>query len=365
MRAIAKKADIIIIVIFATLIVLGMAVLVSASSHLGTIQFGDPHHFIRHQFIFGFIAGIIAFFTAMFVPLKFLKKIAFALLLLNIVGLVLVFTPLGGDFGTANRWLQIGDFQFQPSEILKITFIIYIATWLTSKGKDRKKDFTEGLLPFLIICAIISGLLFAQPATSILVIIMLSALIVYFAGGIKLSFVAIMGLLGIIALGLITFVTPYRAERVLSFLNPDTDIRGTGFHRRQALITIGSGGLTGVGYGRSTLKIDSLPEPAGDSIFAVIAEEFGFLGSIFFISLYFLLIYTGFAGSTNTRTDFGKLALIGFSSIIGLQAFIHIASVAGILPITGIPLPFISFGGTALVTFMAITGLMVNIIRNA
>jgi len=365
MRIIAEKADIIIIAICATLIVLGMAILASASSHLGTIQFGDPHHFIRNQFIFGFGAGIVAFFAAMFIPLKFLKKIAFILLLLNIVGLVLVFTPLGADFGTANRWIQIGDFQFQPSEILKITFIIYIATWLTSKGKDRKKDFTEGLIPFLIICAIISGLLFAQPATSILVIIMLSALIVYFMAGIKLSFVAIMGLLGIIALGIITVVTPYRAERVLSFLNPETDIRGAGFHRNQALVTIGSGGLTGVGYGRSTLKIDSLPEPAGDSIFAVIAEEFGFLGSIFFIILYFLLVYTGFAGSTKTRTDFGRLTLIGFSSIIGLQTFVHIASVAGIIPITGIPLPFISFGGTALITFMVMAGLMVNVVRNA
>ena len=365
MRAIAKKADIIIIAVCATLIVLGMAILASASSHLGTIQFGDPHHFIRHQFIFGFGVGIVAFFAAMFVPIKFLKKIAFVLLLLSIVGLVLVFTPLGGEFGTANRWIQIGDFQFQPSEILKITFIIYVAAWLTSKGKDRKKDFFEGLLPFLIICAIISGLLLAQPATSILVIIMLSALIVYFAGGIKLSFVAIMGLLGIVALGLIIIITPYRVERVASFINPDADIRGAGFHGRQALIAIGSGGLTGVGYGRSTLKIDFLPEPAGDSIFAVIAEEFGFLGSMFFISLYFLLVYAGFAGSTKARTDFGKLVLIGFSSIIGIQTFIHIASVSGIMPITGIPLPFISFGGTALVTFMAMAGLMVNITRNA
>ena len=277
----------------------------------------------------------------------------------------MVFTPLGGDFGTANRWIQIGDFQFQPSEILKITFITYIAAWLTSKGKDRKKDFFEGLLPFLIICAIISGLLLAQPATSILVIIMFSALIVYFAGGIRLSFVAVMGLLGIVALGLVTIITPYRAERVLSFFNPEADIRGAGFHGRQALIAIGSGGLTGVGYGKSTLKIDSLPEPAGDSIFAVIAEEFGFLGSMFFISLYFLLVYTGFAGSRKARTDFGKLMLIGFSSIIGIQTFIHIASVSGIMPITGIPLPFISFGGTALVTFMAMAGLMVNITRNA
>ena len=365
MRAIAKKADIIIIAVCATLIVLGMAILASASSHLGTIQFGDSHHFIRHQFIFGFGVGIVAFFAAMFVPIKFLKKIAFVLLLLSIVGLVLVFTPLGGEFGTANRWIQIGDFQFQPSEILKITFIIYVAAWLTSKGKDRKKDFFEGLLPFLIICAIISGLLLAQPATSILVIIMLSALIVYFAGGIKLSFVAIMGLLGIVALGLIIIITPYRVERVASFINPDADIRGAGFHGRQALIAIGSGGLTGVGYGRSTLKIDFLPEPAGDSIFAVIAEEFGFLGSMFFISLYFLLVYAGFAGSTKARTDFGKLMLIGFSSIIGIQTFIHIASVSGIMPITGIPLPFISFGGTALVTFMAMAGLMVNITRNA
>jgi len=364
MQFIAKQADTIIIVICAILIVLGMAILASASSHIGAAQFGDAHHFIRQQFIFGFGVGIVAFFVAMFIPLKFLKKYSFALLLMSIVLLILVFTPLGADFGTANRWIDIAGIQFQPSEIIKLTFITYIAAWLTSKNKDRKKDFFEGLLPFMIISGIIGALLLAQPSTSVVVLLMLSALIVYFAGGIKLSFIAIMGFVGALVLAIMIAITPYRAARVMSFLNPDIDTRGSAFHVNQSMMMIGSGGLTGVGYGESTFKIFFLPEPAGDSIFAIIAEELGFIGSMFFIFLYFLLVFTGFMGSTKTRTDFGKLILIGFSSIIGIQTFMHIASVSGLTPMTGIPLPFISYGGTALIIFMAITGLMVNAFRN-
>ncbi len=364
MRFIAKEADTIIIIICSILVVLGMAILASASSHVGAARFGDAHHFIRQQFMFGFTAGIVAFCAAMFTPLKLLKKHAFPLLLLSIIGLVLVFTPLGADFGTANRWLDIAGIQFQPSEILKLTFIIYIAAWLASKKKDRTKDMFEGLIPFMIIAGIVSALLLAQPSTSILILLMLAALIVYFAGGVKISFIAIMGLIGILAITIIIAITPYRKERIVSFFNPDADIRGAGFHRDQAEMMIGAGGLTGVGYGESTFKVFFLPEPAGDSIFAVIAEEFGFIGSMFFIFLYFLLVYTGLYGSTQTRTDFSRLILIGFSAIIGLQAFMHIASVSGLTPMTGIPLPFISYGGTALVTFMAMAGLMVNAFRN-
>ncbi len=364
MRLIAKNADTIIIVVCTILIVLGMAILASASSHVGAERFGDAHHFIKHQFIFGFSVGVVAFLSAMFVPLKLLKKYAFSLLLISIIGLILVFTPLGGDFGTANRWIDIAGFQFQPSEMLKLTFIIYIAAWLVSKGKDRKKDFFEGLIPFMIIAGIIGALLLAQPSTSVLILLMLAALIVYFAGGVKISFIAIMGLIGILALAIIIAITPYRKARIVSFINPAADIRGAAFHVDQSRMMIGAGGLTGVGYGESTFKVFFLPEPAGDSIFAIIAEEFGFIGSMFFIFLYFLLVCAGFYGSTRTKTDFGRLILIGFSSIIGLQAFMHIAAVSGLTPMTGIPLPFISYGGTALVTFMAMAGLMVNTFRN-
>jgi len=364
MLAIKKKADVIIIAVCAALLVLGLAVLASASSYLGEAKFGDAYYFIKHQFIFGFGIGLFAFFATLLVPLKFLKKYSFILLLINIVGLILVFSPLGGGFGTSNRWLDIAGFPFQPSEVLKFTFIVYISAWLTSKGRDRKKDLSEGLIPFMIICAIIGGLLLAQPSTSILVIIMVSALIIYFVSGMKLSFIAFIGIAGVILIALVTMFSPYRMSRITSFLNPSADIRDSGYHLNQSLITIGSGGLTGVGYGKSTLKISSLPEPIGDSIFAVIAEEFGFIGASFFIFLYFLLIYAGFIGSLKTHSDFGKLLLVGFSSIIGLQAFTHIASISGIIPMTGIPLPFISYGGTALVTFMVIAGLMVNALRN-
>jgi len=364
MKIISKKADIIIIAVCAALVVLGMAILASASSNMGEIKFGDANYFIKHQFVYGFGVGLAAFFAAMFIPLKFLKKASFILLLINIVGLVLVFTPLGGDFGTSNRWLDIMGAPIQPSEILKLTFIIYVAAWLTSKGRDRKKDLSEGLIPFMIICAVIGGLLLAQPSTSILIIIMVSALIVYFVSGMKMSFIAIMGLVGVLGLAVVIAFSPYRLERFKAYFNPDSDVRDSSYHLNQSLITIGSGGMFGVGYGKSTLKVSSLPEPFGDSIFAVIAEEFGFVGSIFFISLYFLLVYAGFAGSSRARTDFGRLLLVGFSSIIGLQAFTHIASVSSLIPMTGIPLPFISYGGTALVAFMAMAGLMVNALRH-
>jgi cell division protein FtsW len=364
MKILSKKADILIIIVCGALIVLGMAMLASASSNKGEIMFGDAYHFIKHQFVFGFGVGLIAFFAGMFTPLKILKKISFILLLINIIGLILVFTPLGSDFGSSRRWLDIGGSQLQPSEFLKLTFIIYIAAWLTSKGRDRKKDFWEGFMPFLIICAVIGGLLLAQPALSTLIIIMLSAFIVYFVSGIKLSFVAILGFIAVLAFAASAIFMPYRFSRLTSFHNPDSDVRGDSYHLNQSLMTVGSGGLMGVGYGRSTLKISSLPEPAGDSIFAIIAEEFGFIGSIFFISLYFLLVFAGLAGSRYARTDFGRLLLVGFSSIIGLQAFVHIASVSDLIPMTGIPLPFVSYGGTALVTAMGMVGLMINAFRH-
>lgn len=363
-KIVREKAGTIVPILTFTLIMLGLAVLSSASSNMGKIKFDDTYYFVRHQLINGFAVGMAGMLAGIFVPLKYIKKGAFVFLLLNIILLGLVFTPLGGGFGTANRWIDLYGVVVQPSELLKITFIVYLSAWLSGGRKNRRDDLMEGLVPFLIICSIIAVLLLMQPATSILAILLIVAFAIYLISGMKLSFIPIMFGLAALGIGAMIIVTPYRMNRITTFLNPSADLQGKSYHLNQALTTIGSGGLTGVGYGQSKLKISSLPEPIGDSIFAIVAEEFGFIGAIFFILLYFFYSFTGLIGSLEVKSEFGKLVLIGFSSLIGIQAFVHIASISGVIPMTGVPLPFISYGGTALAVFMTMSGLMINIFKN-
>ncbi|MCL4405984.1 MAG: putative lipid II flippase FtsW [Patescibacteria group bacterium] len=360
-----KNADTIIIGIAILLIVLGFALLASASSPWGKRQFHDPYYFLERQLLFGLTAGVVGFLAGMFVSPKIIKKTALVALILNICLLVLVFTPLGVHDKTSSRWLEIKGLSFQPSELLKITFIIYIASWLAASKRDRKTDVWEGFLPFLIISGLIGFLLVIQPATSIVLIIMAATLIVYFVSGAKLSFIAAIVMLAVVAFGLLIALTPYRLARFITFFNKDADPLGASFQVNQAMIAIGSGQLFGVGYGNSTSKIIGLPEPIGDSIFAIAAEELGFVGVAFFILLFLVLTLAGFFGSLETKTKFGKFAMIGFSSIIGIQAFVNMGAISGLIPLTGTPLPFISYGGTSLAVFMTMLGLMVNFYRHA
>lgn len=364
-NTIRQKADTIILVTVAILIVAGLAVLSSASSNLSMEKFGEPYYFLKHQFLYGLSVGIVGFLAGLFIKVKLWKKFAYLLLGLNVVGLLLVFTPLAGDFGTASRWLDIAGYQVQPSEFLKISAILAFSAWLTEKGKDRRNNFKEGLAQFLFGIGIVSTLLYFQPATSIIVIVVGALCVTYFVG--KLHYLYVAGLIGLGALavaGLLFFADGYRMERIMAFRNPEADIRGSGYHLNRALTTIGSGGLFGVGYGQSTLKL-KLPEPVGDSIFAIIAEEFGFVGSMFFVSLYLMLVSAGFLGALEVKNEFAKLVVIGFSSVFGIQSAVHIASISGAMPMTGVPLPFISYGGTSLIVGMTMIGLMVNIFRNA
>jgi cell division protein FtsW len=345
------------------LVVFGLLMVTSASSELGQKKFNDSYFYLKHQLIYGLSIGLIGFLTASKIYYKYLQKIATFLLLLTIVGLILVFTPLGASAGGASRWLEIGGFVFQPSEILKITFIVYIAAWLSGK-EERRTSFWGGFVPFLVISGLISALLIFQPSTSVVVILMASALAVYFASGAKISYILGIIVLGILALAVISYFSPYRWQRLTGFLNPEENIQNSAFHINQALIAIGSGGLTGVGYGQSTTKILYLPEPIGDSIFAVVGEEFGFIGSLFLISAFLFLIMRGFLLSRKIGDRFGRLLLIGFSALIGVQAFVNIGAISGLIPLTGTPLPFISYGGTALAVFMTISGIMVNISKH-
>ena len=344
------------------LTIFGLIMLSSASSDLGKIKFNDTYYYLKHQILYGLSIGIVGFLITFNLYYRRLEKAAIPLLIISILALVLVFTPLGYSFKGASRWLNLGPFSIQPAEILKFTFIIYLAAWLSSRKMNRQASFLEGFLPFLLISGAITYLVIIQPATTTVVIIMASGLIAYFVSGARLSYIGGMALLGFLALALIIYLTPYRFERITSFLHPESaNSEMAGYHINQAKIAIGSGGLFGVGFGKSTTKYQYLPEPIGDSIFAVIAEELGFIGALILIAVFVALIVKGFIISKNSRDRFAKFAAVGLTSIIAIQVFVHLGAISGLIPLTGVPLPFISYGGTSLAVFLTIAGVIGNI----
>lgn len=357
-----RQIDYVILVLFIILITFGLLMLSSASSDLGKLsRFNDAYYYLKHQIYYGLSFGIAGFLAGLFIPYRHYKKMAPLFLILCLAALVLVFTPVGVALGGAQRWLEIGSLTIHPAEILKLAFIIYLSAWLSSSKRDRGHSFIEGFLPFLAISGLIAALLIFQRSTSAVLIIMFSALVVYFASGAKKRYVIITILIGTALLGLVVYFTPYRLDRVITYFEPARDERGAGYQTNQAKIAIGSGGIWGAGYGKSK---SNLPEKIGDSIFAVIAEEFGFAGSITIIAVFLIFITRGFLLARKIHDQFGKLLLVGFSAVIGAQAFIHIGAISGLIPLMGIPLPFISYGGTALAVFMTMTGIMLNISKN-
>lgn len=360
----AHKPDYVIILSLAFLVLFGLVVLNSASSNLGQTKFGDSFYYLKHQIYYGLSFGLAGFFLAYKIYYRHFQKFALILLLASIVFLALVFTPLGFKAGGAERWIRVGPITFQPAEFAKFAVILYLAAWLAGQGQ-RGKDFLSGFVPFLILMALVAGLLFKQPATTTVVLILASAMIVYFVSGAQLTYLIGTSAAALAVIAVLVYLTPYRLQRVTSFLNPDADTSAGGYHLNQALIAIGSGGITGVGYGQSTSKISFLPEPIGDSIFAVLAEEFGFVGSVSVVALFGVLVLKTFLLAKKTKDKFGKYLLVGFGSLIGLQVFVNIGAISGLLPLTGVPLPFISYGGTALAVFMTMGGIIANISRYA
>lgn len=347
------------------LVVFGIVMLSSASSDLGKIKFDDTFYYLKHQIYYGLLPGIVGFLFAAFFHYKKWQTAALYLLVGSVIALLLVFTPLGIHAGGATRWVSIGPISLQPAELLKLTFILYMAAWLGGKRTKRQTSFKEGYLPFILISGFIALLIVLQPATTTVAVIMLASLIVYYMSGAKFRYIALTVLLGFVALVGLIIATPYRAERVMNYFNPEkVDVLGKGYHRQQALIAIGSGGPAGVGYGQSTTKYKFLPEPIGDSIFAVIAEELGFAGSIFVLALFTLLFTRGLMIANKCKDKFGQLAVIGIISVLAIQTFVNIGAISGVLPLTGVPLPFISYGGTALAIFLTMMGVVTNISKH-
>ncbi|HEX4104156.1 MAG TPA: putative peptidoglycan glycosyltransferase FtsW [Candidatus Paceibacterota bacterium] len=357
--------DYFFLAVVAALTVFGLVMLAAASSNLGKTQFNNTYYYLEHQIGFGLTLGIIGFLVGYFVHYQFWKKISFILLLVSLAALVLVFTPLGTLVNGTNRWLRIGPLSFQPSELMKLTYLLYLAAWLANAKFKRATDFQSGLLPFAVISGIIGILLILQPATSTVIILLLSGLTVYFISGAPMKY--ILGMVGVAALcfALVIYITPYRRARILGFLDQSANTQTENYQLNQSLIAIGSGGITGVGYGQSAATASYLPTPIDDSIFAVVAEELGFIGAGILVALFAIFTLRLFWLAKNTSDRFGRLLLIGFGTLIALQAFVNMAATSGLIPLTGVPLPFVSYGGTALAVFLTMCGISLNVSKYA
>ena len=368
-----RSPDLILLGLCAALLFAGIFILASVSASFSFQKTGSTYFFLNHQLLFGLLPGLFCGLVAYMAPLDTIKKYSLRLLLLTIVALGLVFVPgIGGAIGGAARWISLGPITFQPSEFLKITFILYLASWLATRIKrsreghgSRLKDITGTLVPFALLIALLSVFLIFQPDIGTLAVIGIISVIMYFAASTPLWHTLLLFAGGIAALFALIRLAPYRISRIAVFLDPSLDPLGQGYQIKQALIGIGSGGLFGVGLGLSLQKFGLLPEPISDSVFAVFAEEAGFLGATLLILLFVAFAWRSMIVAKRTKDLFGKLVITGIASWIVIQAFVNMGSMIGLLPLTGIPLPFISYGGSALIAELIGLGVLLNISRNS
>ena len=355
------SADRTLLIIIFLLLGFGLMILASASTEVSREHFNKPYYYFFHQLVYGVGIGLIFFFVVQKIPYKFWKKWAVVILALSIVALILVFVPsLGFGYGGAKRWVDLGFLSFQPSELVKLGFIIYLAAWL-EKRKTEVRTFSQSTLPFLIIMGLIGILVVAQPDIGTLGVIVMIGIIIFFLAGAKIGHIFLIVLSGLATLFALIKIAPYRMNRLLVFLNPGIDPQGVGYQIKQALLAIGSGGLFGVGLGHSRQKYEYLPSPASDSIFAITAEELGFIGATILITLFLVLAIRGFKIARNSPDRFAQLTAVGITSWLVVQAFINIGAITGLIPLTGITLPFISYGASSMVMSLIGVGILINI----
>ncbi|MFH2105252.1 MAG: putative lipid II flippase FtsW [Parcubacteria group bacterium] len=355
------KPDYWLVITVMILLVVGSVMLSSASAVVSYENFGNNYQYLKHQLFYGVLFGLLAMIITSRINYRFWKKFAAILLGVTLVLLLAVFIPgIGLEYGGARRWISLGAATMQPTEIVKLTFILYLATWLEKRQKGIR-DWKFGFLPFVTVLGIIGSLIMLQPDLGTMSVIIVSAIAVYFIAGARWRHLATIGGAGIVLFWIMIKAAPYRMARFTVFLNPELDPQGIGYQINQALLAVGSGGLFGRGLGKSIQKYNYLPEATGDSIFAVMAEELGFIRILFLIGVFVFLAVRGFMVAKKAPDIFGKLVAVGITSWIAFQAFINIAAMVALVPLTGIPLPFISYGGTALLFTLAAVGILINI----
>lgn len=356
-----KKVDRFFLIIVIMLVTLGVAMFVSASLSLLIKSEKTFYSVLFKQLVMGLGLGLLGIFFVLKIDYKFWRKYSFYIFLFSILVTAAVFIPqLGWSHGGAQRWLKLGPISFQPVEFLKFGFIIYFAAWL-SWAKNKVQDFRFGILPLTIMLGIIAFILFKQPDTKSFILIALTGFSMLFISGVSFKHILGLGIIASLVLGALVLTTPYLQKRVQTFIDPSSDPQGSSYQIQQSLIAFGSGGIFGRGFGQSIQKFSYLPEPQGDSIFSVLGEELGFIGAFGTILLYLLFLLRGMRIANNSPDLFSRLLVSGIVILIVLQSFMHIASNTGVFPLTGVPLVFMSHGGTSLMIYLIATGIVLQI----
>lgn len=346
---------------FTLLVVVGLITLTSAGSVVGFTKFDDNYFFIKRQLLLGFLPGVIAFLVLSKIDYRIWHKYMWHIYGLSVLLLVLVFIPgLGLTINGARSWISIGGFTLQPAELSKLGFVIFFAGYLAAIGKDIQ-ELSRGFLPSLLFAMIPVFLLVIQPDTGTLAIFLAMIFTMLWTAGARYAHMIGLALAGIAGLGLMIWQAPYRVARFMTFLHPELDPLGIGYHINQALLAVGTGGLLGQGFGQSRQKFQYLPEVHSDSIFAIFAEEMGFVFAACLVLLFTAICMRGLKIAKNAQDDYGRLLVVGIIMWFIAQAFLNIGAMIGILPITGVPLPFVSHGGTALMVSLAGVGIIMSV----
>lgn len=357
------RPDVAVVCLVTALVTLGLVFVYSASMYSAQKDFGDKYYFLNKQIV-GALVGAAAMTGAAFFPAEKLKKAAVTLFIASVVLLGLVFVPgLGIENYGAKRWIGVGGFSFQPSEIAKFAFVILASAYMAKRPADMKKF--RGILAVAAMGVTVCLLVIAEPNMSITMCVALVMVAMMFIGGAKIRHLAMCLLPLAVAVPLLIAVEPYRMARLMAYLDPWASPKGEGYQLIQSFYALGSGGWFGVGLFNSRQKFDFLPFAESDFIFAVIGEEIGFVGAVGVLCLYAALIYFGVKIARNAVSRFRCYLASGVTCVIAIQTLLNIAVVTGTIPPTGLPLPFVSSGGTSLMVFMAAAGVLVSVYRNS
>ena len=353
-----------LLIIVLLLVSFGFIIFLSASLGLltrGNVSFETV---ALKQIVFGLLLGGVSLVFFSYFHYKHIRVYSFYFFIVAFFLTTLVFVPgIGFEHGGARRWLSFGSFTFQPSELLRLAFVVYLAAWL-SMVKEKVKDIRFGLIPFVILSGLSGAVLLFQPDTEAFLTLFISGFLMFLVSGARAKDIFVLIFLSLSGGAALFFFRPYLKERLLAFINlGNVDYYGAGYQVYQSLIAIGSGGLTGQGFGQSIQKFGYLPEPIGDSIFAVAGEEFGFIGASFLIILFLLFALRGLRIAVRAPDSFSGLLALGIVILIISQSFINIASMLALFPLSGTPLIFVSKGGTALLIALLEVGILLNISR--
>lgn len=332
----------------------GILMVYDSSVAIAIRDFGNQYYYVRDQLKW-LVVGFAALTVFSLVDYHYWYKIALPMLLVTLALLLAVFLPgIGVRALGAHRWINFGFFVLQPAELAKLVLVMYLSAWFSARERGR-------LVAFALLVAMVVGLVLLEPDLGTSVIIVAIALILYFSSGAPvLHFAAIIPVLGAGIL-LLAIISPYRMARLTTFLHPEQDPLGSSYHIRQALLGLGSGGWFGVGIGQSRQKYEYLPEANTDSIFAIIGEETGYVGAVAVILMFVLVSWRGFRIAKRAGDGFGRLLAIGVTSWISVQSIINLSAMVALMPLTGVPLPFVSYGGSSLIIMLAAVGILLNI----